>query len=573
MRSPAEAIGAIRSLAASGDQRSAAQLAERAMARWPERPEFAVLRALAAERLADWPGVLRGIDRAERLAPDKPLDALAGWALLQEGRVEESIARLRRAVAGEPANAAAWINLGLALERQGELDEAARCQAEAARLGPQKPQPTLNLAGMALERGAVDESLDHLERWLQRSPSDPLAAGMRAMVGLYRADPDAGRERLEAERAGAILAQTSEARPFLQRRARKRGEPLRVGFVSGDLRDHSVASFLLPLIERLDRSLVAPILFATNAARDAVSARFAKTAPLVDAAGLDAEGLAESARGKQLDIAIDLGGHTRSGSLAAFARRLAPLQVSWLGYPGTTGLPAIDARFVDSITDPIGSEASCTERLVRLDPCFLVWRSRAEVPLPPPVARPVTFGSFNDFPKMNASVLATWRRILDAVPGSRLLLKAYSFRSEAGRSAFRERAASVGLDPGRVELRSWSATHAEHLALYPEIDVALDTFPYAGTTTTCEALWMGVPVVTLAGVAHRSRVGASILSAIGQADLVAADLDGYVARAVSLAAGRPDAARLRAACLASPLCDEAGFARRFAEALRGLAEG
>jgi len=289
--------------------------------------------------------------------------------------------------------------------------------------------------------------------------------------------------------------------------------------------------------------------------------------------------LVRAVRADTIDIALDLSGHTHAHSLPAFHMRCAPVQATYLGYPNTTGVAAMDYRITDSAADPPGAQAFATERLLNIDPCFLCYAPPADAPSPrrepgAAPARPFTFGSFNNAQKMNGYTIALWARVLDAVPGSRMLLKSVNFDDAQLRADIVARFSAQGIDPARVEVLPRAPTLHDHLSLYQRFDVALDTFPYAGTTTTCEALHMGVPVVTLRGRTHASRVGASLLGAIGRADLIADTSEEFVQIAAGLAAegDRLDARRpqLRDALAASPLCDAPGFAARFDGVLRTM---
>jgi predicted O-linked N-acetylglucosamine transferase (SPINDLY family) len=241
--------------------------------------------------------------------------------------------------------------------------------------------------------------------------------------------------------------------------------------------------------------------------------------------------------------------------------------VSYLGYPATTGNPAIDARLVDVRSDPPGSEALCTERLVRIDPCVWCFSEPAGAPdvTPPPcgVEGPVTFGSFNNLAKTVPAVLDAWAALLRTAPGTRLLLKNAAFIDAATREGVRGQLTARGVRGEQIELLAPTRDAGGHLAAYSRVDVALDTFPYAGTTTTCEALWMGVPVVTLAGTMHAGRVGVSLLGALGMDAMIGPDIDGYIRSAASLAADRARLATLRSTLRermrASRLMDRAHF--------------
>jgi predicted O-linked N-acetylglucosamine transferase (SPINDLY family) len=275
------------------------------------------------------------------------------------------------------------------------------------------------------------------------------------------------------------------------------------------------------------------------------------------------------------DILIDLAGHSAMNRLPLFARNPAPVQVTYLGYPNTTGLPAIGYRLVDGLTDPEGeSEAFATEKLLRFSTCAWAYEPPLDAPEPRMTdpSAPITFGSFNNFLKASADTLSAWARLLERVPGSRLLIKSPYLEDPEVSDSMREKLAAAGIATDRVELLGFFASPAEHLAVYSRVDVALDTFPYNGTTTTCEALWMGVPVVSLVGDRHAARVGLSLLTAVGHADWVVETHEAYIEKAVALAGDRPLRETLRQTLRQdvskSPLLDHAAQAEQFEAALR-----
>jgi protein O-GlcNAc transferase len=345
------------------------------------------------------------------------------------------------------------------------------------------------------------------------------------------------------------------------------------------LRAHSCAYFLEPLLQHLDRQQFELYLYHDHFRVDAVSLRLqAQAAVWRNLVGQPGPAVEQIIRADAPDILIDLAGHTgMNNRLALFARRLAPVQVTYLGYPNTTGLPAMDYRFTDAVADPVGeADRFATERLVRFAPTAWTYAAPPDAPAvnvrPSSPDTPVTFGCFNNLAKLTDAMLAAWAKVLHGVPGSRLWLKGSGLGDRATRAGYLERFARLGLPAERITLLDRTAETASHLAMYHEVDVALDTFPYHGTTTTCEALWMGVPVVTLAGDRHMSRVGASLLTAIGHAEWIAASADDYVRIATDLALdrGRLGAIRagLRQEITRSPLGDHRAQADLFGAALR-----
>jgi predicted O-linked N-acetylglucosamine transferase (SPINDLY family) len=296
--------------------------------------------------------------------------------------------------------------------------------------------------------------------------------------------------------------------------------------------------------------------------------------------GLSDDELAERVRTDGIDILVDLAGHTANSRLRVFARKPAPVQVTWLGYPNTTGLEAIDYRLVDVVTDPVGeADAFASETLVRLEGGFLCYGGLKGTPEPrvPPCVTTgtVTFGSFNNPAKVSAATFDAWATLLGRLPQARLLMKGKPFADAGTRALFLARFGERGVAADRIELMAQLPGVAAHLAVYHRVDIALDPFPYNGTTTTCEALWMGVPVVTLRGNRHAGRVGASLLSQLDLPDLIANSVEEYGEIAVSLAS-RPARlielrSSLRPRMVASPLCDGRAFARKIEATFRTMA--
>ncbi len=504
---------------------------------------------------------------------------LEGVRLWKQGRNPEALAVFQGLAARVPAHFGVRYHLGLALKDLGRLREAEGAFLAAAGLDPLRPEPHIALANLRREQGRVPDAILGYRRALALDPKAAAAAQNLALLLHY----DPGTRGPALRRAAEAWARLVEARTPPQPLAPADPEPdrrLRVGFLSPDFRRHSCAFFLEPLLAHLDPRRVEVRAYADVWDADAVTARFEALCPaFLNVSRLPDEDLAARIRADQVDVLVDAAGHTGNNRLALFARRLAPVQATWLGCPGTTGLRSMDARLTDARADPPGaSEDHHIETLVRLEPVFLCFKPSPQAPpvAPPPSASgaPFTFGSFNALAKLSPEALSLWAEILEAAPGSRLLLKDRTLGDPAQQSELRARFAAAGIPGERLACAGWTASDADHYAAYGQVDLALDPFPYNGTTTTCEALWMGVPVVALAGDRHAARVGASLLHAVGLPDLAAPGPEAYRGLALALARDPERLAALRSGLrprmAASPLCDGPGFARAFEGALRGL---
>lgn len=342
---------------------------------------------------------------------------------------------------------------------------------------------------------------------------------------------------------------------------------LRLAYLSSDFRQHSVAHFILPVLQHHDRSQFEVFVYHNHRQEDALSQQAREHSDhFVNIAGLSDQQLAQRIRHDQVDVLVDLNGLTQHHRLAVLAQQPAAVQVSWIGYPNTTGLNAVDYRVVDRKTDPAGqSEPYCTEKLIRLPESFLAFSAAAELPglAPPPCLENgfVTLGSFNALPKLNPPLLRVWARLIKEIPGSRLLVKNTAMDFAGPRNQIRMILEQQGIDPQRLGFAGKTDSRLEHLQYYGKVDISLDSFPYNGTTTTCDSLLMGVPVVTRAGAEHRSRVGLSLLDSMGLETMVANDENSLVRIVTDLAANPQELQTLRAglrtSLLQSPLGDAA----------------
>lgn len=524
-----------------------------------------------------------------------------------------------------PGDVEAWALLARAAKAQGDSTGAAGALARAADLSPGDPERWNALIEEHFRAGRFALALRATERALEHRPRalDLLAKQAACQTGLARVpeaiatlkavvrgapdgvDPAMGLANLYAYWHEATPAQVFEAHRVMakvveraarrgggvsagERERRKAGAPLRVGLLSPDFRRHSVAYFLRPILRHADRSRVQVVCLSTVQREDAETGALRTLAGEMNwraLGGLGQREIAERVAAEGLDVLVDLAGNTENNNLLALAMRPAPVTATYLGSPMTTGLKAVGHRIVDELTDPpppAPADKLVTERLVRLERCFLCFEPPADNELPPPVreggsgdGEPVVFGSFNALLKLNPACLRLWKRVLEAVPRSRLHLKVRGCEIADLHDELLARVRGAGLDMDRVSVAGTVRERAGHLAAYGGIDIALDTTPYCGTTTTCEAILMGVPVVSLVGQAHAARVGLSVLTALGRPEWAAGTEEEFVRVATRLVADRAGLralrAGLRAQLLASPLCDGPGFARVFEGAMERIA--
>ncbi len=459
-------------------------------------------------------------------------------------------------------------------------EEALRQALSASDPGPGLARSSIYLAGLLRQTGRAQEALEVLDRAAARLPNHVELSVHRAVVSNYTSIEPSGRfARLVW--AGDLIAR-SVGRP--QRPPESSPDPdrpLRIGYVSPDFREHSVSYFIEPILRSHDRSNVHVTCYFGASKSDQVTELLRSYAQVWrDVPDLSDEAFCDLVRSDKIDILVDLAGHEPLNRMSAFARHPAPLQATYLGFANTTGLRAIDHRIVDAITDPPGSESLAVENLVRLPGCFLCYAPRYRPPVSTPPSAgggPITFGSFNTLMMLCGPTLRVWSAVLRATPNSRLLLKSMPLADPHVQARVLAAFASEGVAAERLEFAAHSATTEEHLAAYSRIDIALDPVTYNGTTTTCEALWMGVPVVTLFGETHAARVGTSLLTCVGLPELVAQDEAGFANIAAELAGNRARLAALRGELRArvewSELMNASGFTARLESAYRAMWRG
>jgi protein O-GlcNAc transferase len=532
----------------------------------------------ALKSLRRYPEAAVSLRAAALLAPQSGAVWLnLGVACLEIGRADEAIACFRRAVRLEPTRPEAHNILGHALLTQGRCTAAKRCLEEALRLRPGYPAAQDNLGRLLKTQGLAAEALPYhraaLAGAMKPETHSNLLYSLHFPAGLSPEEIFAEHRRW-AELHAAPLRK--EGNPPLAPAAPRR---LRVGYVSPDFVHHSVSYFFEPVLTAHDRELFEITCYSEARVPDAVTRRLRERSDRWrDIAGRSDDAVAALVHEDEIDILVDLAGHTARHRLLVFARRPAPVQVTWLGYPDTTGLDAIDYRITEAVSDPAGTEAWHSEQLVRLPETFSCYQPPKESPpvgpLPVAEAGHLTFGCFNHLAKVTPPTIRLWAEILRELPGSRLLLKSRGLADLETAARLREEFVRRGVEADRLELNGEELSVARHLGLYQRVDIAFDTFPYNGTTTTCEALWMGVPVVTLAGRTHVSRVGASLLTHLGEAGWIADSPEAYRKLCRDLAGDRPRLAAIRAGLRermgAGLLCDARRFTKNLENAFRAM---
>jgi predicted O-linked N-acetylglucosamine transferase (SPINDLY family) len=491
----------------------------------------------------------------------------------------DAIMAFHSAVKMDPSNVSYLNNLGAAALEIGLNSEALDCFEEAVKHNPKLPTARNNIGNLLKDRARGMDALPHYRKAMELAPDDRDAPSNYLLCHMYLSEMDPKTVFEEHRKWGVDTAKRFPA--AFKFKPRDKGSKLRVGFLSADLCHHPVAHFIEPIFKHHDRSKFEFFAYGDQRKSDEFSARLSGMVEgWSETCSMDDRTLAKKIHGDRVDILFELAGHTAYNRLGVFSLKPAPVQVSYLGYPGTTGLPAIDFRLTDIHADPPGmTEKFHTEKLVRLPHCAWCYEPEAATPdiVPPPVERKgfVTFGCFNNSAKMNPALFEVWAEILSRVPSSRLRLKARMLADKGVCEELRGHFTRCGIDAERVELFGHARGSFNHLTHYNEVDIALDSFPYHGTTTTCEALWMGVPVVSRAGLTHVSRVGVSLLTTVGLQEFLTDSKETYIARAVELAGSPERLAELRPTMRdrmrGSLLMDGERFAKDFAAALEEMA--
>jgi protein O-GlcNAc transferase len=515
------------------------------------------------------------VERAVALRPDGAIYRNSlGQILERLGRNDEARGAYEAALVLDPEYAEALNNLGHVLERGNEVATAEACYRQAIQLDPTYAAPHTNLGNILKNRGELDEAIAAYRRAIELRPDlsslhSNLLLTLHYHPGVSPADL-AREHRLWAERHVAPLAKLRRPHDNDPQPDRR----LRIGYVSPDFREHPVARFILPLLRGHDRAQFEVFAYSDVTRTDETTglAR-AHVDQWRDVASLGDEALAATVRGDRIDVLVDLAAHTGRNRLTVFARKPAPVQITYLAYCSTTGVDAIDYRLTDRYLDPPGAPDDYTERSLHLPHCYWCYSAPSSPGPATPIAErspgPPTFGCLNNFAKITDFTLELWIRLLRRVPEARLLIYA---RGAAQRDRVQRALRGAGLPEARAAFVGYQPLTA-YLETYRLIDVALDPHPYGGGTTTCDALWMGVPVVSLAGRTAVSRAGSTLLSNVGLEHLIAHSEEQYVELAAGLIREPDELAamrrELRPRMESSPVMDSGQFARDVEAAFRG----
>jgi protein O-GlcNAc transferase len=565
-----------------GDLNQAKQFCKKALKIQPNNAEILNLLGVIYFELKNFDPAIQYFKKALQFNP-KSADAYfnLGNALKEDGNLNEAITYYQKALNLNPNLVGAYNNLGILYQNKQKFNEAISCYQKALQLNSNFVDAYYNLGNAFREKMQLDEAITYYQKALDVNPNFVGAYTNLLCAMLYssRYDPHA----IFLKHVQLAKKYTEHLSPTIppHRNERTLHRKLKIGYLSPDFTKHAVSYFIEPVLIAHNREHFEVFCYSNVLIQDEVTKRIQEHADhWRDIVRESDEKVAELIRKDEIDILVDLAGYTVSHRLLVFALKPAPLQVTWIGYPFTTGLSTIDYKIVDNYSDPPGTtDQFYTEKLLRLPESFLCYLPHKDSPqiksLPAITAGHITFGSFNNFLKVTPEVFTLWSRVLNAIPDSRLIMKGTSFADKMTCQYVIEMFTQKGIDAERIIFQSYEPSPA-HLESYNLVDIGLDTFPWNGITTTCEAMWMGVPVITLSGTAYASRGGVSLLSNVGLPDLVATTFDEYVSIAINLARDlkRLESLRedLRNMMTCSPLCDSKRFTINLEMSLRKIWE-
>ena len=549
-----------------GDFESAGDIYRQILDVEPNHPDTCQAYGILCCQTGDYPSGSVYLARAAQLMPDNPdVHSNLGNALRVLEQFVDGAMMCRRAIELNPKHPGAWSNLSACLRMTGEIQEAESAAAQALKLAPDFPEARINRACALQSLGRLDLAVEEFEKAVKAAPGN-LYAWNCYLFALQYSDRHNAADLWTAAKKFGVHMGPNVARP-------KRETLRRVGFLSGDFCQHPVGLFLEPLLENWDHSRHEIYLYSNKPDDDEVTERLKKH---IDGwrpiHAMGDEAAFDLIQKDEIDLLVDLSGHTAKNRVRLVSMKPAAVQASWLGYSATTGLNQVDWMIGDPWVTPVGQEKNYSERVYRLPNSFLSFSPPLFAPSSCRIAphEGVRFASFNNPAKISDASVAIWSSVLNAVPDSVLVLKYRSFGDEEVREAFRAKFARHKIGPERLEFHGWLPP-SEHFLLYETIDLALDTFPYTGATTTVEALWMGVPVVTMTGDRYVSGMAASVLSSAGCGDWVTGSRAEFLEKCVELVSDGEGLSTfrktLRSQLLASPLMNHPQFASDFQNGL------
>ncbi len=566
----------------SGDLDNAIDLISRALLIDPNAGEFQYNLAKAMQDKGDAQKALLHYQKALEIHPDL-VDAHINLGLLffNNHQYEEAKIHYKYASQLEPDNYETLFNLAQTLVNLGHYEDAIKCYKKSL-LNRPTYIAQLELGNALYNLGRPEDASEQFNLALDMASGSDKAITFSNILLTLNYSGTRTAENIFNEHLKYSRKFAEPLVPFIpvHNNNSEQERRIKIGYVSGDFRKHSVAFFISPVLEHHNPEQVEVYCYCNNKEKDKLTEQIKNYCHhWRDIYSLSDDKATELIQKDQIDILVDLSGHTSAGRLLVFARKPAPIQVSWIGYPNTTGLSTIDYRITDAYADPIGTtEKYYSERLIRLPgsfSCFSPPDNSPDVGVPPSFNSEVfTFGCFNKLAKITPDSINVWAQILLELPNSQLLLKTAALHESSVRNDLRNNFSTYGVDPSRVICIERDVSQIEHLTKYNQVDIALDTFPYNGTTTTCEALWMGVPVIVLEGNSHVSRVGVSQMINLGLKEHIAQSKEEYVRIAVNLARDSDKLSvlrkKLRENMMMSPLMDAESLTNNIEKAYRDM---
>lgn len=558
-----------------GDLQQARLLYAKVLETLPRHPDALHLYGLVCHQQGDHKSAISYIRRAIEEVPDQPvLRNNLGDALRKAGQHEDALVELRKALDLRPGYAGAYQNLGSVYADTGDHDAALIHARKAVELDTERPEAWFNLGLILLDHVLLDESADAFRKALDLRPAYTRAA--TSLLYTLNLLPDMDPDTVTQEHRKVALAVFRHI--TIVPVSAHENKRIRIGYVSGDFRAHAVNYFFEPVLEHHDKTRFETYVYSDVTRPDNATRRLKQsTSHWRDISAWDDDKVSEQVKSDRIDILVDLAGHTKHNRLGVFARKTAPIQLGWLGYPNSTGLECMDYRVVDCYTAPGDEVSGGHEELLRLPHGFACFRPPGQTP--PLQAAPVvkkgfvTLGCLHKLEKLNGDVIALWARVLRENPGTRLLLvrdQLDEWQQHRLQSLFLQH----GISSDRLETRHFNDPQQTFFDLFADIDILLDTFPWSGHTLACCALWMGVPVVSLQGNSHAGRMVASVLDLLGLAELVAEDIDSYARIVNGLCQDQTRLsvyrAELRTRFENSPLRDEKGFTKALEKQYRQI---